>query len=143
MSEAKTIHLVGDYRRNEKIAVEALSPGHLLELTSADKVQKQSTANVAVERLVAIEDVLQGKTITQAYAIDDLVSHNVEDAGAEAQVFIKAGEDLAIGDKVAPAGDGTLAATTASGAVFFASMMEAVDLSASGAIDTLAHVRLL
>lgn len=60
-------------RYDEALAAAALSPGHLLELNTAGKVRKHSTAGGRIERMVAIEDALQGKTHTQAYAADDIV----------------------------------------------------------------------
>lgn len=141
MSTEQTIHLIGDFRRDEKLAVAALSPGHVLELTSADKVQKQSTADAIAEKLVAVEDALQGNTIADAYSAADLVSFNIYARGAEAQVFLKAGEDVSIGDKLELDGTGCLVAV-ASGDPF-AVAMEAQDLSSSTAVDTLTHVRFL
>ena len=141
MSTEQTIHLIGDFRRDEKLAVAALSPGHLIEVTSADEVQKESTGAVAVDRLVAVEDALQGRPITTAYATDELVSFNVYAPGAECQVFLAAAQNVAIGAKLESAGDGTLTALASGVAIAIA--MEAQDLSDSSAVDTLTHVRFI
>lgn len=141
MSTEQQIHLIGSFRRDEKLAAAALSPGHLLEVTSADKVQKESTGAVVVDRLVAVEDALQGNPITTAYALGDLVSFNIYAPGAEAQVYLKAGENVAIGAKLESNGDGTLVALSSGVAVAIA--MEAQDLSDSGDVDTLTHVRFI
>lgn len=141
MSTEQTIHLIGDFRRDEKVAVAALSPGHMLELTSADEVQKQSTADADTALMVAVEDVLQGNPITTAYAADDLVSFNIYSAGAEAQVYLKAGEDVSIGDRLELDATGCLVALAAGKPVAIA--REAQDLSASGAVDTLTHVQFI
>ena len=141
MSVEQKIHLIGNFRHDEKLAVAVLSPGHVVELTSADKVQKQSTGAAIAERLVAVEDALQGKTVSDAYAAGDVVSFNIYPRGSEAQVFLKAGEDVAIGAKLELDGTGCLVAL-ASGDPF-AIATEAQDLSASGAVDTLTSVRFL
>lgn len=52
----------------EKIPAAAFYPGHLLELTSADKVQKHSTAGGSAFPLFALEDENQGNGIDVAYA---------------------------------------------------------------------------
>lgn len=57
----------------ERVAAAALSPGHFLEVTSADKFQKHSTQGGRKERWFAYEDAKQGKTINDAYAQDDRV----------------------------------------------------------------------
>jgi len=141
MSTENQIHLKGDFRREELYAAAAISPGDLVELTSAGKAQVHSTAGGVAERLVAVEDALQGNTIDDDYAADDLVSINIELPGNSVQMFLKAGENVAIGAKLESAGDGTLQAVTTGEVVAVAE--EAEDLSASGAVDTLIQVRLL
>lgn len=148
MSTEQQVQLIGDFRRDEKVAVAALSPGHLLELTSANEVQKHSTEGGYAERLVAVEDALQGRPITTAYAEDELVSLNVCEPGSEVQIFVAAGQDIDIGDFLISAGDGTLIENGEEGSgvtvrQIVAVAMEAQDLTGSGAVDTLTHVRFL
>ena len=147
MSSENRIHLIGDFRREEAVAVAAISPGHLIEEDSAGEFQVHSTEGGYAMRLVAVEDALQGDTIDDAYAADDLVSGNVELPGNEVQMYLAAGENVAIGDNLISAGDGTLIAngSEASGVTvrqLIAVAREAKDLSGSGAVDTLIRVML-
>jgi len=141
MSTENRIHLIGDFRREEALAAAELYPGHLVEFTSAGKLQKHSTAGGVAERIVAIEDALQGNTISTAYAAAALVSANVEQPGNQVQMFLAAGANVAIGAKLESAGDGTLQAVTTGTVIAVAA--EAKDLSASGAVATLMAVRFL
>jgi hypothetical protein len=150
MSTENRIHLVGkEFRREEAYAAAAISPGDLIEITSAGKFQVHSTEGGYAERLVAIEDVLNdGKTISDDYSADDLVSANVELPGNEVQMYLKAGETAVIGSKLISAGDGTLIVngSESSGVTvrqIIAISSEAKDLSGSGAVDSLIRVRLL
>lgn len=139
MSTENRIHQIGEFLREEKLAAAELYPGHLIEETSAGKFQKHSTAQGVAERIVAVEDALQGNTISTAYAADALVSANIETPGNQVQMFLKAGENVAIGAKLESAGDGTLQAVTTGTVIAVA--VEAKDLSASGAVATLMSVR--
>jgi len=60
----------------EKVANAAITPGHLLELMSTNKVKVHaSLAGVVTSKMFALEDELQGKEIDDAYAADDVVQH--------------------------------------------------------------------
>ncbi|MHA1170340.1 MAG: hypothetical protein ACTSRU_21135, partial [Candidatus Hodarchaeales archaeon] len=68
--------------------------------------------------------------------------------GNDCQAFLKAGENVDIGEKLISAGDGTLiaASSVSSGTTVadnVATAQEAKDLSGSGAVDTLIKVRIL
>lgn len=149
-TSANQIQLIGDFRREEMLTAEALYPGHLCEQTSATSptVQKHSTEGGYAERIVAVEDALQGNTISTVYASGALASLNIVAPGAVVQMFLQAGENVSIGDKLISAGDGTLIAngSESSGVTvrqIIAVAQEALDLSASGDVDTLMDVRVL
>lgn len=126
-----TIHLGGEFRREEGKASAALSPGHIVEIVSTGKWQKRAAAGGYGERAVAVEDALQGKTIADAYAADDLVSINIYAPGGEAFVFLSDGENVVIGDLLEVGGtDGELIKRVSGIAIAVAT--EAKDLSASG-----------
>lgn len=148
MSTENRIHLVGDFRKEEALAAAAISPGDLIEEDSAGKFAVHSTEGGYAQLLFAAEDALQGNTIDDAYAADDLVAANVELSGNETQAYLKAGENVSIGDELISAGDGTLIAngSESSGVTVrqvIAHAREAKDLSGSGAVDTLIKVMLL
>jgi hypothetical protein len=143
MSTENTIHLVGDYRLDEALAAAEVKPGHLVEETSAaiNTVQKHSTALGAAVLLFAIEDAWQGNTKTDAYAAGARVMMSVEVSGNEVQGYIQAGESVTKGDLLESAGDGTFQKLTTG--VALAAVRETLDLSGSGAVDTLARIRVL
>lgn len=137
MSNAKTIVLKGCGIRKERMAAAAITPGHLVELTSANKVQAHGTAGGAAQTAFAVEDDLQGKTISDAYATGDQVQYNVMVSGEEVNAVISDGENISIGDKLVSAGDGTLKAVTSETAdeSAVAIALEDVDMSGSSAAD--------
>jgi len=148
MSSENRIHLIGDFRRDEALAADTVTPGDLVELDSDGYYQPHSTEGGYAERIFAEADVLQGNTISTDYDAADLVSANVEVTGNETQAFLKAGENVSIGDFLVSAGDGTLIAngSESSGTTvrqIIAVAREAKDLSGSGAVATLIRVRLL
>lgn len=145
---SNTIRLKGCGRYEEALANAILSPGHLIEILSTGKVRKHATEGGLAERAFAIEDALQGKTVADAYAADDRVGYVLAAPGDEINAVVKAGENVAIGDKLISAGDGTLiktgsASTSVTDPVVVAVAMEAADLSDTGDVDTLVAVRVL
>lgn len=141
------IHAKGDFRHIEHIVETAtITPGMLCELNANDKVIRQATEGEKAEAMVAMEDALQGNTITDAYAIAARAMLGVFAKGSEANVLVKAGENIAIGDGLIAAGDGTLIedgseSTTSIEANIIAYALETLDLTASAAVDTLCRVR--
>lgn len=148
MSSENQIHLRGRFDREELLAVAAITPGHLIEITSAGKFQKHSTEGGYAARIFAEISALEGETTANSYAADDLVSANIEMPGNDVQAFLQAGENVSIGDKLISAGDGTLIENGNEGSgvtvnQIVAIAREAKDLSGSGAVDTLMKVMVL
>lgn len=146
------------YRIEEETASEAITPGHLVELvtSSGRKTRKHATEGGYAERTFALEDPLQGKTafsvesrtIDDAYAADEKVQVGVVAPGCKVWAWLKAGENVALNAQLISAGDGTLIAAgsiSTGGTVqqIVAIAEEALDLSASGAVDTRIKVRVL
>ena len=143
-----TIHLGGEFRHFEALANAELYPGHLLEMvTTTGKVKKSTVQSGIIEAAVAVEDALQGHTVDDAYATASTVSYHIYQKGAECQVYLKALQTVVKGDKLVPAGDGTLikSGEEDSGDTpdVFAIAMEALDLSDSDLDATLLHVRIV
>lgn len=128
--------------REEYVAVAAITPGNLVEVTSAGKVQKHSTAGGNVLPMIAIEDAMQGKLITGAYAADDQVQVWVPTRGDIANMLLANGETVVIGDFLESDGLGQVRKHVAdsAGAVEAANpivgvALEAVDMSGSDGVD--------
>jgi len=128
--------------RDEAVAAGTISPGHLIELTSAGKVQVHSTAsgNVAPV-MVALEDSMQGNDVDDNYSANGLVQYAVLRPGDRVQMRVKDGQNIAIGDKLESAGDGTVQkhVVDSTGIYYYKSIigvaMAAVDMSGSAGVD--------
>lgn len=66
---------------NERLIGEAALPGHIVFTNSLSKFMKQASAGVAVQVQVLIEDDLQGKAVSTAYAASDVARAAVLRAG--------------------------------------------------------------
>ena len=75
---------------------------------STNKVRVHATEGGAVVPMFALEDELQGKKISEAYAADAPVQIWIPNRGEQVYALIANGETIAIGDKLESAGDGTL-----------------------------------
>lgn len=86
----------------------AITPGYLVELTSAGTVQAHSTAGGNVFPMFALEDELQGNGIATNYAVSAKIQCWVPGRGDEVYALLKDGENVAIGDFLESAGNGQL-----------------------------------
>jgi len=119
---------------NERGASVAILPGMLVELTAADTYQLQATDGGQYIGAVALEDELQGKTIEQTYAIGNPVQAWTAVRGEEAQLRLATGSTIVVGDKLTPAGDGTVRKLAVETEFLFAVAGEAITGSAAGAL---------
>jgi acetyl/propionyl-CoA carboxylase alpha subunit len=135
------IQVKGDFYYEEGTAAAAISPGHLVYKNSAGKWAVNAAAGLACLKAFAVEQRLAGKTIDDAYAADDQVFIQIPYPGAIVQARIKDGENIAVGDKLVSAGDGTLKEMTADASATIveetclAIAEEACDMSDSSAAD--------
>lgn len=128
----------------EFTAAAALSPGMLIELTSAGTVQKHNNDGGNVLPMFALEDELQGGGITTAYAANAQVQCWIPYRGDIVYAILKDGQNVAIGDELISAGDGTLMKYTHSNNSEFTMnplqivgwAAEAMNLSSSSGGDT-------
>lgn len=112
-----TIHIQSARRyglmRLEKVAAGTITPGFLLEMTTADKVQAHSAAGGNVgAKMVALETLhpATGTTpaIDQDYSADDNVYIGLPVAGDVVYMWAATGNDVAIGDVLESNGAGML-----------------------------------
>lgn len=92
----------------EKVAAAAITPGHLVELTSADKVQKHSVEAGNAVPMFALEDGLIGNGITTDIAADETCMVWIPQRGDEAYAILTTSQVVVIGDLLVSKGDGTL-----------------------------------
>ena len=142
---ANTIIIAGDYRKLQSKVIatgQTIKPGMLLKENSDGKLEVHGTAGDYAERIVALEDALQGKTVDDAYTADTVCDCAIMLPGSESQVLVKAGESIVIGDQLVSAGDGKFKEDTGTDKVLCIAL-EAADLNDSGDVDTLVKVRWL
>lgn len=111
----KVIHVKArqEVMNEERAAAATITPGMLIERTSSDTVQAHSTAGGNQDRTFALEDTGQGNGIDDDYSSGDRVQFCYMSPGDIVNAILKDGEDIAIGDRLESAGDGTLQEHTA------------------------------
>ena len=147
---ANRIHSKGPYTHEEYDAGEAgIYPGMLLKLDSDGDVEIHDDENGRAEAIFAEEDALQGRTVSQVYTVDNVVSCILPMVGCEIRALIQDEQNISIGDRLVSAGDGRLQAlgTLDSEAIdvfVIAVAMENCDLTGSDtpSTGTLCRVRI-
>ena len=94
-------------------AVSEITPGDLVELTSAGKVQRHSTAGGNAARMFALEDELQGKGLTDNYAAGDRVQVWCAVPGEMVYARLADEQNVTLAGFLQSAGNGTLMAYAA------------------------------
>lgn len=111
MSTYNTILVKGESFRKEGVVASAqtILPGHLLNRDSAGKIIKHAGdgGNVA-PILVAVENDLMGKEISDAYAAGERIQYHVARPGDEVYLLLANGEDVSPADYLSSKGDGTV-----------------------------------
>jgi hypothetical protein len=133
----------------EFVANAGITPGHLVEVMSTGKVRVHTTAEGNVLPMFAIEDELQGNDIDTAYVAADQVQVWIPTRGDIVNAILADEENVAIGDFLTSAGDGTLkkydpaasAAVIENPALIVGVAVSALNLSSSSAA-TIAATRI-
>lgn len=106
-----TIFLGGDRTQVNDLAVsEALTPGMLVERFNDSGVirWRKATTDVAGPPAVITNQSMLNKGVDDAYAAGDLAEVSILHKGATAWMFIGSDQNVAAGDLLGSAGDGTL-----------------------------------
>ena len=123
----------------ELITAGVLTPGMLLKVGTAGYIGKHTTSEGAVTPpMFALEDELQGRGIDDDYAMLSRIQVWIPGRGDRVNAFLKNGENVGVGDKLASGGDGTLirhADVSVKSNQIVAIAMEAVDMSGSSGVD--------
>jgi len=154
MSLSRSIRLISGGRQDEGYAKAAFLPGTLLEL-AADAAksgvytyQAHSTDGGSCQKTVAMEDALQGRTVDDIYAVDEVATVWLPKQGDDMQYLLLAGgtTPVVIGTKLCSNGACRLIPVADSGlapiidADIVGEALEALDIT-SGSTDTLIAVR--
>ena len=132
---------------NEYDCDEAITPGMLVAVAADGDIDLNSSAGGVCEKLFALEDELQGRTIDTDYDSGDPVQCWLATPGEEVLAWLKNGEDVAIGAILVSSGDGTLKeATVDSSDVVMeefpiAVALEAIDMSGSSGADPTGRIK--
>ena len=136
----RRIMLVGSGNNKEALADGAITPGHLLERTSAGKFKVHSSAGQPCARLFAVEDGEQGNGIATAYTSGNQVQARACASGEEVYAILADGENVSIGDFLESNGNGELKKYVASsaGVVEYPNSIVGMALAAINASDSAA-----
>lgn len=115
----------------EESALEAVTPGHLLEFGSGG-VQKNTDDAANVAPNFALERDELGNDIDVAYAIGDKVKVGAFHAGQRVYAWLASGQNVAKGAYLTGDTAGRLTAASVSASVRLARALEAVDASSGG-----------
>lgn len=123
--DPNTIFLGGTRTQvNDLAAGAAITPGHLIERYvpsgSINRWRKHATAGGATAAAVATNQSMINKGVDDDYAAGDLVEASILGKGATAWMLIASGQNIAFGQKLESAGDGTLRALASGTALFTA-----------------------
>ena len=125
----------GDFgRKDEAVAGAAgIKPGMLVKLNSTNQVVVHPTADGFAARKIVLEDALQGKTVSDAYASGDRVSFIHANPTSKLNLLCKHGSNYTVGTLLASAGDGTFQPVGAGTKQALAEVKTASNLTAAGA----------
>jgi hypothetical protein len=96
---------------NDLACSEAITPGQLVERFNNGGIirfRKHATAGGDTARLVATEHSMANKGVDDAYAASDLLEVSAGQGGSTFWMFIASGQNIAAGNALESAGDGTL-----------------------------------
>lgn len=103
----------GMTRVNEYVAIEAITPGMLLEYHNDSGTLKwgvHDSADAAVSPVFALEQLFLNKGVDDAYAAGDLVEAGIMHTGSKVWAIIPSGQNIAPGALLQSNGDGKLKA---------------------------------
>jgi hypothetical protein len=120
----RPIKLLGEPIQNEDYpaADGTIKPGHLIVLnSSAEWIRHNVTSSASVAAQFALEREEMGQGIDVLYAEGDYVKAGHFGNGTRVNALIPSGQNIAAGQKLESAGDGTLRAVTSGFAIAIAS----------------------
>lgn len=126
--DPRKIHLAGPGTKVDGEAAEPITPGHLVEKTSAGEYGKQDTQDAAAAPLFAREFSEDNRAYDDDYADGEELMMVHAGRGAKIYAWLPSGQDIDDGALLGANGDGTLKAVGSGVALAYAD--EAVDNSA-------------
>lgn len=141
----RRIHSKGPYSYEEATTLGVVSPGMLVELSSANLLIPHAEEGGRAEAAFAMEDDLQGKAVGDAYTTGTIAGYILPGKGSEVNALLKAGEVVLQGAELVSAGDGNLQArgSSGSGVTEWQTIAIAMEAKTSGASAALMRVRIV
>jgi len=140
---ANMIMISGEYELVQSLSLasgQTPKPGQLLQKDSSGNLTANASATLRRVPYLALEDSLQGGLNSTAYTASTVARCAIPQRGVVSYVLLVAGQNVAIGDKLVSNAGGKFKKDTGTDLVL-AEAEEALDLSASGAVDTLVKAR--
>lgn len=144
--ELNTIVLKAKGHHDEGVADGAITPGMAVELAADGKYDQQTSALAEAlkgELLIAKEDALQGKTVDDAYAQDDVLFFYIPLPGDHVNALVKSGEDIDVNDVLVVEGGGSGLFVEAAGTEVKYQLKALEDSGGALAANTLIKCRVL
>jgi len=142
---SNTIILSGGFKKIQSLTINAsatLKPGMLAALNSSGELIAQNAEGKLCEKLVMLEDALQGGTVNDAYTGGEVGDAAIMLSGTESLALLASGETVAVGDFITVNGTGKIQKLEAN-QIALGVATAACDLTDSDAVDTLVSVRWL
>lgn len=126
---SNTIVIKGDLqrRREQWTAGGTITPGHLIRKSAANTVAVHNTSAGYAQRIFAVEDSIQGRTISDNYVTGEPVQCHYAQPGDIVLGLLASGVNAADGITLISNGDGTLRLVTGSEKEVIGYADEAVD----------------
>lgn len=134
--------------QHEALANEAITPGHIVQMLSTGKIQKNDLVGERVPVRVAIEDSNQGNDKDDNWASGSQVQYRFFRPGDEVLVRLANGQSVAIGDRLEAAAGGEVRKSTtgsSGGSDSTDAILEAqaaLDFSGSSGVDPASNLLL-
>lgn len=141
----RRIHSKGPYSYEEATTLGVVTPGMLVELSSANLLIPHAEEGGRAEAAFAVEDALQGRAVVTDYTTGTIAGYILPGKGSEVNALLKAGEVVLQGAELVSAGDGTLQArgSSGSGSTEWQTIAIAMEAKTSGASAALMRVRIV
>lgn len=143
MSSNQAVILAGNPIHVERVPAAAITPGMLIEFTSANKVQAHSNAGLVALKMFLDSNTIEGDSWNTAIGTSDIASCAICPTGTQVNALLRDGETSAIGTFLESAGNGMLRAVdtdTTAGSIQVGSIvavaLEALSATSTGALST-------
>jgi len=142
-----TINLTQPMERNDSfVAGAVIKPGYQIELyedTGKKKWRPVGSATNLAAVIIALDNPVMNKGLTDTYAIGDQVNAGIFGVGGEFLAYIRSGQDISNGELLQPNGDGTFKSATSATADDNVGRVIAMEALGLVSVDTFCHMKVI